>query len=295
MKIAAIDIGSNAARLLIVDVQKNNSNETIFNKVNLIRVPLRLGFDVFDEGFIGADKEEMLMNTMQAFKHLLKAYKVKAVKACATSAMRDASNSKAIVKEVKNKTNIKIEIISGDDEASLIFDNHISETLNKSNAYIYIDVGGGSTEVDFFVGGKQVYKKSFNVGTIRLLNNQWDDDDWKKMKEEIKKNIKSKLPITVIGSGGNINKIFSLSKTKEGKPLSLRRLKTFYHDLSALSVKERIEQLNLKEDRADVIVPALQIYINLMRWTDAAEIFVPKIGVSDGLVRDLYHEISRKN
>ncbi|MGF7230479.1 exopolyphosphatase [Arachidicoccus sp.] len=295
MKLAAIDIGSNAARLLIVDVQKNDDNQAIFNKVNLVRVPLRLGFDVFDEGIIGVEKKEMLLNTMQAFKHLMEAYKVNAVKACATSAMRDASNSNDIVKEVKNKTDIEIEIISGDDEAALVFENHIAENLNKSNAYLYIDVGGGSTEVDFFVEGKQVYQKSFNVGTIRLLNNQWADDDWKKMKEEVKKSIRSKLPITIIGSGGNINKIFSLSKTKDGRPLSFRRLKKFYHDLSALSVKERIQQLNLKEDRADVIVPALQIYINLMRWTDASEIFVPKIGVADGLVRDLYNEICRQN
>lgn len=294
MKLAAIDIGSNAARLLIVDVQEDNSGEVEFNKVNLVRVPLRLGFDVFEKGNIGPAKKCMLLNTMQAFSHLMAAYKVEAVRACATSAMRDAGNSEKIIREVQEKTGIDIHIISGDDEASLVFETHIAERLNKDHAYLYVDVGGGSTELSFFTNGKQIYNKSFNIGTIRLLSPKWQEDNWIVLKESIKENVKGKLPVTAIGSGGNINKIFSLSKTKDGRPISLQLLENYYKKFSALSLHDRINQFNLKADRADVIVPALQIYMNVMKWANATEIYVPKIGVSDGLVRDLYKDIKHK-
>lgn len=293
MNLAAIDIGSNAARLLIVNVIEND-HQTSFNKVNLIRVPLRLGLDVFQQAHIGEKREEMLINTMQAFRHLMDAYGVERFRACATSAMRDAKNSQVIIHKVKEKAGIPIEIISGDEEASLVFENHIAESLSRDKAYLYIDVGGGSTELNFYVRGKQVYKKSLNVGTIRLLNGQWKKEDWDKMKLELKQHIQSDLPITAIGSGGNINKVFSMSKTKEGKPLSYRMLKNFYKEISSFTLKERILQLKLREDRADVIVPALQIYINIMRWTNAADIYVPKIGVVDGLVRELYKQIQKE-
>lgn len=290
MILAAIDIGSNAARLLIVKVIISN-NQTLFNKVNLVRVPLRLGLDVFQKAYIGQQRKAMLINTMQAYRHLMDAYGVEQFRACATSAMRDAQNSTEIIQEVQQKAAIPIEIISGDEEASLVFENHIAEKLSKDKAYLYIDVGGGSTELNFYVKGKQVYKNSMDVGTIRILNGQWQKEDWDNMKAEIKKELKSDLPITAIGSGGNINKLFSISKTKEGKPLSYRMLKSYYKQFSSLTVEERISQLHLREDRADVIVPALQIYTNIMRWTNASEIFVPKIGVADGLVRDLYERI----
>jgi len=290
MKLAAIDIGSNAARLLIVDVLENKG-EVEFNKVNLVRVSLRLGFDVFENGSIGTTKKIMLINTMQAFQHLMNVYKVEAVRACATSAMRDASNSEKIIQEVKQKTNIKIQVISGEEEASLIFQTHVAEKLNKDHVYLYIDVGGGSTELSFFTDGKQIYSKSFNIGTIRLLSSKWDEEEWLIMKDSIKENVKGKLPVTAIGSGGNINKVFSLSKTKEGKPISLRLLKNYHKKLSALSLHDRIEQFKLKEDRADVIVPALQIYTNVMSWANVNEIYVPKIGISDGLIRKMYFEI----
>lgn len=292
MNLAAIDIGSNAARLLIVNVMENEP-VTTFNKVNLIRVPLRLGLDVFQNARIGEKREIMLINTMQAFRHLMDAYGVEKFRACATSAMRDAENSQEIIREVKDKADISIEVITGDEEASLVFENHIAESMSKDKAYLYIDVGGGSTELNFYVKGTQVYKKSLNVGTIRLLNGQWQKQDWDRMKHEIKQQVQSDLPITAIGSGGNINKVFSMSKTKEGKPLSYRMLKNLYKKFSALTVKERIQQLKLREDRADVIVPALLIYINVMRWANAAEIFVPKIGVADGLVRDLYNHLKQ--
>lgn len=291
MKIAAIDIGSNAARLLIVEAIEDPKSPTVFNKVDLIRVPLRLGFDVFKSGAISKSKADMVINTMQAFKYLMNAYKVEAVKACATSAMRDAQNSRALISKVKEITDIPIQIISGDEEAGLVFENHIAETLDKNKAYLYIDVGGGSTELNFYLEAKQIYKKSFQIGTIRILNNQVSSDDWNELRNEIKKNIKSKLPIYAIGSGGNINKIFSLSKTKDGKPLSFRLLKNFHHEVASMNVEQRIQKWNLKEDRADVIEPAFQIFTQVMRWASASEIYVPKIGVSDGLVRDLYREI----
>lgn len=294
MRLAGIDIGSNAARLLIVDVQRKRGSNLVFNKVNLVRVPLRLGFDVFKTGTISEERKEMLVNTMMAFKNLMDAYSVEAAKACATSAMRDAGNSKYIIKEVKKKSGIDIEIISGDAEAALVFENHIAEKLDKKKSYLYIDVGGGSTEVDFFVEGKQVFQRSFNIGTIRLLQRQVKQADWDVLEKEIKKNIKSSLPVTAIGSGGNINKVFSLSKAKDGVPLESGKLRAFHKALSALTIEQRMEQYALKPDRADVIVPALEIYIKIMHWTHAKEIIVPKIGVSDGLVHELYNELTKK-
>lgn len=294
MKLAAIDIGSNAARLLITEVIADNGKPQ-FNKLNLIRVPLRLGFDVFETGEISKQKRGMILQTMKAFGHLIKAYDVQYVKACATSAMRDASNSSDIIRKVKLEAGIEINVISGDQEASFIYENHIAENLDKLHSYLYIDVGGGSTELTFFAEGKLKYKESFNIGTIRLLKGQVNEKDWDEMKEHLKQNTKSSLPMIAIGSGGNINKVFSLSKKKEGKPLSLDLLKDYYKEFSAVNLEQRIKLYKLREDRADVIVPALQIYINVMRWTDMDEIYVPKIGLADGLIQSLYSEIKNQS
>ncbi|HVX51013.1 MAG TPA: hypothetical protein VHB48_12690 [Chitinophagaceae bacterium] len=294
MKLAAIDIGSNAARLLISEVTVSDDGTPVFNKLNLVRVPLRLGFDVFERGEISAARVNMIMETMQAYKHLLKVYGVSRLKACATSAMRDAVNGPDIIRKVKQEAGIDIKIISGDDEASFIYENHIAENLDKEHSYLYIDVGGGSTELTFFADGKLRYKESFNIGTIRLLKNMVTEGHWDEMRDHIKGNTKSKLPIIAIGSGGNINKIFSVSKKKEGKPLSLDLLKDYYKELSSVTLEERIRIYKLREDRADVIVPALQIYINVMRWADINEIYVPKIGLADGLIQNLYEEINRE-
>lgn len=293
MKLAAIDIGSNAARLLITEVIADNGKPQ-FNKLNLIRVPLRLGFDVFESGEISKQKRGMILQTMKAFGHLIQAYDVQHVKACATSAMRDASNSSDIIRKVKLEAGIEINVISGDQEASFIYENHIAENLDKLHSYLYIDVGGGSTELTFFAEGKLKYKESFNIGTIRLLKGQVNEKDWDEMKEHLKQNTKSSLPMIAIGSGGNINKVFSLSKKKEGKPLSLDLLKDYYKEFSAVSLEQRIKLYKLREDRADVIVPALQIYINVMRWADMDEIYVPKIGLADGLIQSLYAEIKNQ-
>jgi exopolyphosphatase/guanosine-5'-triphosphate,3'-diphosphate pyrophosphatase len=256
-------------------------------------VPLRLGFDVFETGFISKDKITMILQTMTAYKHLINAYGVKSIIACATSAMRDASNAKDIIRKVKLETGIEIEVISGEYEASLIYENHIAENLSKEDSYLYIDVGGGSTELTFFSDGKLFYKKSFNIGTIRILKDMVTDQTWDTMKDEIKNVTRSLRHITAIGSGGNINKVFSLSKRKEGKPLSIETLRDYHKELSNFSLTERMSVYKLREDRADVIVPALLIYINVMRWADCTEIYVPKIGLADGLINHLYGEIMK--
>jgi exopolyphosphatase/guanosine-5'-triphosphate,3'-diphosphate pyrophosphatase len=289
--LAAIDIGSNAARLLITEVVIDEKGFTQFNKLNLIRVPLRLGFDVFDTGSISKQKRAMMMQTMKAFQHLINAYEVKHTIACATSAMRDAKNAMDIIRKVKLETGIEIEIISGDFEAQIVYENHFAEKVDNEHSYLYIDVGGGSTEISFFTTGLLIFKKSFNIGTIRLLKNMVTTEEWDELKETIRLFTKNQKEVIAIGSGGNINKIFSLSKRKEDKPLSLEALRDYYKELSAVGVEERMIKYNLRQDRADVIVPALQIYTNVMRWADAAEIYVPKIGLADGLVKHLWDEV----
>ncbi len=294
MRLAAIDIGSNAARLLISEASTNNGR-TEFSKVNLVRVPLRLGFDVFDKKEISAEKTDMILHTIKAYKHLIEAYGVQHLKAAATSAMRDAVNAQAIIDRVERETGIVIEVISGGNEAALIYENHIAENLDKEHAYLYIDVGGGSTELTFFAGSKLVFSASFNIGTIRLLKQQVDEAQWDAMKEFIKKETKAYYDkIIAIGSGGNINKIFSLSKRKEGKSLPLELLKDYYKEFSQFALPERMRMYKLREDRADVIVPALLIYINTMRWANAPEIYVPKIGLADGLIQHLYDDLVKK-
>jgi exopolyphosphatase/guanosine-5'-triphosphate,3'-diphosphate pyrophosphatase len=294
VRLAAIDIGSNAARLLIVDVVQDKEGKPQFNKINLVRVPLRLGFDVFEKGEISKEKRGMVLQTMKAYGHLINAYGVKNVIACATSAMRDAANSADLIRKIKLETGLEIEIISGDLEASIIYENHVAENMDTDHSYLYIDVGGGSTELTFFADNKLVFKQSFNIGTIRLLKDMVDDDKWNEVKDFIKNKTKGYKKIIAIGTGGNINKVFSLSKKKDGKPLSLDSLKDYYKEISSFSVDERMNLYKLREDRADVIVPALQIYINVMRWSDADEIYVPKIGLADGLVQHLYYELMSK-
>lgn len=291
MTIAAIDIGSNAARLLITDVTTGDDNKPVFNKLNLIRVPLRLGFEVFETGVISKQKTGMFLQTMKAFKHLMNAYGVEHVKACATSAMRDAKNSGDVIRKVKLETDIAIEIISGDMEAGLVFESHIAETLDKDHSYMYMDVGGGSTELSFFSNGVLIFKESFNIGTIRLLQNQVNDKTWELMKEIIKTVTKGQKEVVAIGSGGNINKIFSMSKRKDGRPITLELLKDYHRELSSVGLEDRIRLYNLRPDRADVIVPALLIYTNAMRWAGATEMYVPKIGLVDGLIQHMWEEL----
>jgi exopolyphosphatase/guanosine-5'-triphosphate,3'-diphosphate pyrophosphatase len=294
VRLAAIDIGSNAARLLITDVIPGPQAVPEFIKVALVRVPLRLGFDVFDKGEISSVKSDKILKTIKAYKLLLDVYEVKHLRACATSAMRDARNADEIIKKVKAETGIQIDIISGQEEASFIYENHVADEMTKEESYLYIDVGGGSTELTFFSDGKLIFKESFNIGTIRLLKNQVSEASWDEMKECIRDKTKGYHHVTAIGTGGNINKIFSLSKRKLGKPLQLDLLQDYYKEFSTLTLPQRISVYKLREDRADVIVPALLIYINVMRWADAEEIFVPQIGLADGLIHTLYEEVKLK-
>jgi exopolyphosphatase / guanosine-5'-triphosphate,3'-diphosphate pyrophosphatase len=289
--LAAIDIGSNAARLLINDVVKGKDGKTSFNKLNLVRVPLRLGFDVFENKIVSQEKKKMLVETMKSFHHLMNAYNVQALRACATSAMRDAINAKEIIALVQKEANILIEVIDGDMEANLIYENHVAENMDKDHSYMYIDVGGGSTEISFFSNGILIHKKSFNIGTIRILKNMVTSEHWEELKSTIKSITKGHKTVMAIGSGGNINKVFSLSKRKEGRPLQLELLREYYNDLEPLSIAQRIAKYNFRDDRADVIVPALLIYINVMRWAGAEEITVPKIGLADGLIQHLWEEV----
>lgn len=291
MRLAAIDIGSNAARLLISEVKISAEGEPVFNKLNLIRVPLRLGFDVFENNEISEEKTIMVMQTMKAYRHLINAYGITYIKACATSAMRDARNAPDIIRKIKMETDITIEVISGEAEASYIYENHIAEKMSKDDAYLYIDVGGGSTELTFFSNEKLVFKESFNIGTIRLLKNMVTESHWNNMKDFVKAKIRNYRSVIAIGSGGNINKVFSLSKKKEGKPLPFELLRDYYKELSGFTLEDRMRIYKLREDRADVIVPALLIYINIMRWTEAKDIYVPRIGLADGLIQHLYREI----
>ncbi len=292
MKLAAIDIGTNACRLLITEVTLNQQNKPVFNKLNLIRVPLRLGFDVFESGLISKEKKGMILQTMKAYSHLMNAYKVEKSIAVATSAMRDAKNRDEVVRKIYLETGISIKVISGDFEASLIYENHIAENLNENNNYLYIDVGGGSTELTFFANNELVFKQSFNIGTIRLLKGLTNEVIWDELKDSIRDKIKGQKNIVAIGTGGNINKVFSMSKKKEGKPLDLELLKDYYKEFSSCTLEDRIRIYNLREDRADVLVPALLIYIQIMKWANINEILVPKIGLADGLVQHLYAEIA---
>lgn len=294
LKLAAIDIGSNAARLLITDVIEYPDSKPEFIKTVLVRVPLRLGFDVFEKGEISTKKTEQLCKTIKAYRLLLDVYGIKHLKACATSAMRDATNAVQVLQRVKAETGITVKVISGEEEATLIYENHVADYMDNKESYLYIDVGGGSTELTFFSDGELVFKKSFNIGTIRLLKDQVKEADWNEMKDFLRQKTRGHHHVTAIGSGGNINKVFNLSKRKEGKPLDLDSLKAYHKDFSELTLAERMQQYRLREDRADVIVPALQIYINAMRWADAEEIYVPKIGLADGLIHTLYDEVGEK-
>lgn len=292
MIIAAIDIGSNAARLLINEV-KTEKGQTEFVKLNLLRIPLRLGMDVFTLGKIGEERKTMVLDSMKVFSDLMKIYKVEHFRACATSAMRDASNGKEIIEKVKETSGISIEIISGDEEASLVYENHAEKSLDQNFSYLYIDVGGGSTELTFYENGKIAYKKSFNIGTIRLLNGLVTDENWRDMKEEIRKNINSKKPVVAIGSGGNINKIFSMSKIKDNKPMAASYLQKVYKEFSAMSVEELMTKYKLRQDRADVLTHALKIYNQVMSWAEISRMYVPKISVADGLIHNIYERVTQ--
>ena len=289
MKFAAIDIGSNAARLLLSNVFEDGEKVS-FKKSSLIRVPLRLGFDAFSQKQISEKKIQKLSATMQAFKTLIDVHEVISWKAIATAAMREAENGAEIVERVFQETGVNIEIVSGEQEASIVYSNHIAESLDPNKSYLYIDVGGGSTEVTLFADRQVCASYSFNIGTIRLINNQVTDADWKFLKGFVKEVSKSHQPLIGIGSGGNINKLFKMSGKQEGKPLPTKKLQKLRDSISELTVSERITQLGMNEDRADVIVHAANIFLFILKHADIKKILVPEIGVSDGIIHLLYEE-----
>lgn len=287
MVFAAIDIGSNAIRLLfsrvfIVDGKPH------FTKEELIRMPIRLGEDVFLHGKISDAKADRLITALRGYSELIKAYGVINYRAVATSAMRDASNGNEIITRVKAETGMSVDIIDGKNEAAMVFSNHIEELLNPKHAYLYIDVGGGSTELTLYYDNKVIAAKSFNIGTVRMLLDKTGKDEWEEMKAWLKRNTVGIHPLFGIGSGGNINKIFKLSGKKETKHLSYERLKGIYEMLCSYTYQERIERLDLKPDRADVIIPAAKIFLTVMKNADIEKVFVPQVGLSDGLVHQLY-------
>jgi len=290
MKLAAIDIGSNAARLFISEVGIYTDGSPDFTKVSLVRVPLRLGFEVFDTGEISTLKAEKLLQTIHAYKHLLDVYDVSLCKAVATSAMRDASNGQQLVKQIKEETDIDIEIISGKQEAELLLETQLRENFSADNYYLYADVGGGSTEITIFQSSKILAQESFNVGTIRWLKDQVKEEELSAMQSFIKKTTKKYKGVLAVGSGGNINKVFSLSKQKTGLPISLDLLRFYYKDLKKMSIQDRIHNYRLRHDRADVIVPALKIYLSILKWGNFSEILVPQVGLVDGIIKKLYTE-----
>lgn len=289
LRYAAIDIGSNAVRLLIADINKTEYGYS-FKKNTLVRVPLRLGDDAFLDHHISERKTEDLLKTMAAFKNLMDVYHVAKYLACATSAMREAANGADIIKKVKQGTGIDLEIIEGQREANIIYSNHIEENLDIKKSYLYIDVGGGSTELSVFVNRVPVASKSFDIGTIRILDNQDKDETWEDMKNWVKENTKNLKNMAGIGTGGNINKLFRMSDEKEGNPLTFLKLKDLYNRLNGYSLKERINVLGLNPDRADVIIPACEIYITLLKWTGIKQVYVPKVGMVDGIINLLIEE-----
>ncbi len=288
-KYAAIDIGSNAMRLLITNIVEQKDKVTQFNKSALIRVPIRLGQDAFTVGEISEENIDRMVDAMKAFKLLMKVYKVEHYMACATSAMREAYNGKDVVDIVLQKSDIKIDIIDGKKEAAIITASDLHQFIKTNENYLYVDVGGGSTEFSLFSNGKLVVSKSFKNGTVRLLNNMVNEVVWKEIEKWIKTHTEGIENIILIGSGGNINKTFKLSGKSQDKPLSYKYLKNQFDYLNGLTYEQRIVELGLNQDRADVIIPALTIYLCAMRWSGAKHIYVPKIGLSDGIVKAMYY------
>lgn len=288
-KYAAIDIGSNAMRLLVANIIEEKGKETQFTKSSLVRVPIRLGQDAFTVGEINEANIERMVDAMKAFKLLMKVHKVEKYMACATSAMREAYNGKEVVDIIRKKADIKIDIIDGKKEAAIIASTDLHYLLKTDQTYLYVDVGGGSTEFSLFSNGKMVVSKSFKCGTVRLLNNMVNEVVWAEIEKWIKLNTEHYEHITLIGSGGNINKLFKMSGKLQDKPLSYFYLNAQYTALNSLSYEQRISELALNPDRADVIIPALRVYLNAMKWSGARSIYVPKIGLSDGIVKALYY------
>ncbi|OAD44895.1 Ppx/GppA phosphatase family protein [Polaribacter atrinae] len=291
-KYGAIDIGSNAIRLLIANVIVSEDKEPQFKKSSLVRVPIRLGADAFvGEGMICEKNISRMINAMEAFKLLMDVHGVERYKACATSAMREAENGKEVAAKILKQTGVQIDIIGGKEEAAIISSTDLNQLIEGDNSYLYVDVGGGSTEFTIFSEGKILTSKSFKMGTVRLLNNKKavNKEIYANVEKWIKKNTKDLKKVSLIGSGGNINKLFKMSGRAEGKPISYIYLNAQYQFLKQMTFDERVSELSLNPDRADVIIPATKIYLSAMKWSGARKIYVPKIGLSDGIIKSLFY------
>ncbi|SMG11602.1 Ppx/GppA phosphatase family protein [Arenibacter troitsensis] len=288
-KYAAIDIGSNAIRLLTHNVIEEEGKDTLFRKSALVRLPIRLGEDVFKNGTISKRNEERLLNAMKAFQLLMEVHGVEKYMACATSAMREADNGPLVIDNILEASGVHIQLIDGEREASIIASTDLKNLIRKDEAYLYIDVGGGSTEFTVFSEGKIKISESFKIGTVRLLNGMVDDSMWDQLELWLKKHVKGLPNLSIIGSGGNINKLHKMSGRKEGESLSYIWLRAQYHFLKSLTFEERVSELGLNPDRADVIIPATQIFVSSAKWIGAKKIHVPKIGLSDGIIKTLYY------
>ena len=284
-KYAAIDIGSNAIRLLIVSVFSNNSLKQ-YRKINLVRLPIRLGGDVFIDNKISKNKTNQLISALKSFKILMSINKVHKYKICATSAMREASNTKKIIKEVYDTLKLNINVITGKEEASIIA-NVFVKNYNHYNNLLYVDVGGGSTELTVINDGNIVTSKSFKIGTVRMLNSVINKNIWVEYKNWIKANIKDCNNISTIASGGNANKILKLSGKKIAEPISISLFEDIYKELRKHSFEERVSILNLNPDRADVIIPAAEIYLRSMKYSNSKQVIIPRIGLADGIIRKI--------
>ncbi|GER60503.1 Ppx/GppA phosphatase family protein [Patiriisocius marinus] len=289
-KYAAIDIGSNAIRLLIATVIEKEGYAPQFKKTSLVRLPIRLGADVFLEGKISDVNYERMKDAMKAYSLIMKNHKIKKYRACATSAMREAENGIQVAKKLFDATGIDIQIIDGNDEAAIIATTDLNHLIQDNKVFLYVDVGGGSTEFTVFANGNTITSRSFKLGTVRIINDMVKESIWNDVKSWIVENTKDYDKIEVIGSGGNINSIYRFSEKKVGKPLSYFFLANFYEEVKSLTYHERIFEMQMNPDRADVIVPATRIYLSAMKWSKAKNIYVPKIGLADGIVKSLYNE-----
>ena len=294
LRFAAIDVGSNAMRLFFCRVLENSHGPT-FVKESMIRMPLRLGHDAFTAGTISNDTCDRFIDTMHGFKALVRAYDPITLKACATSAMRQAENGMELVGRVKNETGINLNIISGKEEAQIIISTHIDRHLKIKQHFLYVDVGGGSTELTLIKDKKTLASKSFPIGSVRLLEKQVTKEAWASMEEWIVDKTGNIKNIQSIGSGGNINKILTLLLKTKGNSVTIGEIESTIRKIEPYSIHDRIVKLNLRPDRADVIVHAGKIYSRCMQWSGAKKMIVPQVGLPDGIVSQLYSDYKLKN
>lgn len=295
---AAIDIGSNAVRLLIKQLEEDGAEGVKFSKVLMVRVPLRLGFDVFSKNKISEKREKNMIRLMKSYSYLMKIYDVKDYRACATSAMRDSKNGPQIIKRIEKESGIHIEIIDGQEEAQIVYNNYTEHMNDASQGnYMYVDVGGGSTEINLLSEGKLICSRSYNIGTVRILNEAVKEGEWDRLKNDMAEFAKTYTNVNIIGSGGNINRLFRMidKRDKKRKRITVESLAELHGALKVLTVEQRMADYDLKPDRADVIVPAGDIFLTIAGIINAEFIYVPTIGLSDGVIDGLYTRNKKKN